>query len=271
MKYLCVFDMDETLLSPDKTISSENKKALSRLRELDIGITIATARSPFLVGKYIDLLSLELPIIACNGGMLITSDFETVIWENPIDKTHLSMLFRYLLDQKADFFAYTKDKVFHPPESVHIRLFKDYNKTVPVHRQGILQGLTCATLENSLPDIVKILLYEPTAEQDVFLRSVPGLEVLPSMANVLDIMQDGSTKGNAVFSLSKYLDIPIENIAVFGDSENDISMLTCGALGIAMGNSNDNIKQHAAYVTGTNLESGVAQAIYNFVLPYFGM
>jgi len=93
MKYLCIFDLDETLLSPDKSISPENLKALADLRNLDIGIVVATARSPFFTGKIIDILSVTLPIIACNGGILISTDFKDVIWENPIDKAQLSKLF----------------------------------------------------------------------------------------------------------------------------------------------------------------------------------
>ena len=84
------------------------------------------------------------------------------------------------------------------------------------------------------------------------------------------IMQDGSTKGNAVLSLAKHLGIPIENVAVFGDNENDLSMFACGAISVAMGNSRDRIKESASYVTGSNRESGVAQAIESYVLPLFG-
>ena len=47
-------------------------------------------------------------------------------------------------------------------------------------------------------------------------------------------------------------------------------MFACGAVSVAMGNSRDRIKESASYVTGTNRESGVAQAIEAYVLPLFG-
>lgn len=270
MKYLCIFDMDNTLLSPDKSISLANMEALGTLRALGVGVSIATGRSPFLIGKYVEMLSLTLPVITCNGGMLITSDNSTIIRENPIHIPILRPLLLYLLEQKADFLMYSGHMVYYATGSARIKLFHDYNKSVSCGKRAPLHEFAFSDLEKTLPDINKILLYSPNAEQYSYLKGIPGLEVLFSMDKSLDIMQDGSTKGNGVLSLSKYLGIPVENIAVFGDQENDISMFTCGALGIAMGNSTEEVKQKARYITGTNWESGVAQGIYKYVIPYFG-
>ena len=271
MKYLCIFDMDETLLSPDKSISPENKAALRKLTECNVGISIATGRSPFFIRKQVEMLSLKLPVIACNGGMIVTCDNSRIIWENPIHKQTLKNLFHYFLDQHADFLAYSGKMVYFAQNSFRVGMFHEYNRTVPPHMQVPLQEFSRADLELPLPDINKILLYNPQDMQVEYLRSIPGLEVVFSMNKSLDIMQAGSTKGRAVLALGSYLGIPAENIAVFGDNENDISMFTSGALGIAMGNSSDEVKQKARYVTGTNRESGVAQGIYKYVLPYFGL
>ena len=271
MKYLCVFDLDDTLLSPDNSISPKNIEALQKLRDLDVGVTIATGRSSFLVRKYTELLSLTLPVICCNGGMLIKPDNSGIIWENPIHPQTLRTLLLYLLDQRADFLAYTGKMVYYAHESVRINVFREYNKTVPPDAQAPLYEFTYADL-NAIPvGINKVLLASPTPEQCAYVKSLPGLEAVFSGPTAFDIMQEGSTKGNGVLALSKYLSIPVENIAVFGDSENDISMFTCGALGIAMGHGHNKAKAQARYVTGTNMESGVAQGIYKYVLPYFGL
>ena len=271
MKYVCVFDLDDTLLSPDNSVSTDNKLALQKLRDLDVGITIATGRSPFMTRKYVDMLSLTLPVICCNGGMLIQPDDSGIIWENPIHPQTLSILLQYLLDQQADFLIYSGKAVYYTHGSVRVNIFRDYNQTVPPDAQAPLQEFTYADL-NAIPDgINKVLLSCPTPEQCTFVKSIPGLEAVFSGSTLFDILQDGSTKGNGVLALSKYTGIPVENIAVFGDSENDISMFTCGALSIAMGNSPDEIKEKARYITGTCMESGVAQGIYKYVIPYFGL
>lgn len=271
MDYLCVFDMDETLLSPDKTISSRNEEALAKLREAGIGITIATGRSPLMIGKYADMLSLSLPVVACNGGALVKPENAEVIWECPIEDTILRNLLSYLIDQKTDFLIYSSKKTYYATGSRRVQIFHTYNSTVPPHQQVPLQEFTMDDMNRSLPDVIKVLVYLPTAEQEAYLRGITELETVNSGEGVFDIMQNGSTKGNGIRSLSEYLQIPLQNIVVFGDSENDISMFTCGAVGVAMGNSLDEIKMYARYVTGSNFESGVAQAVYDFVLPHFGI
>ena len=271
MKYLCVFDLDDTLLSPDNSISPENIEALQKLRDLDVGITIATGRSPFMTGKYVDMLALSLPVICCNGGMLIKPDNSGIIWENPIHPQTLSTLLLYLLEQRADFLAYTGKMVYYAHESVRINIFREYLKTIPPAAQAPLQEFTYADLNTIPVGVNKVLLAWPTPEQCAHVKGIPRLEAVFSGPTAFDIMQDGSTKGNGILALSKYTGIPVDNIAVFGDSENDISMFTCGALGIAMGHGHEKAKAKARYVTGTNVESGVAQGIYQYVLPYFGL
>lgn len=271
MNYLCVFDLDDTLLSADKTVSVENLEALRKLRDLDVGISIATGRSIFMTGLYIELLSLNIPVITCNGAVLVSADRMHVIYENPIEKSLITRLFIYLLEQRSDFIAYTNQTVYYSKDSIRVNIFKGYNQTVPAAIQAPLQMFSLWNFKKENPDIVKILLYSPTPEQESYLKGMNGLEVLSSGENFLDIMQAGSTKGNAVRALGRYMDIPVENIAVFGDNENDVSMFACGALGIAMANSRDDIKRKARFVTGSNLESGVAAGIYKYVLPYFGM
>lgn len=270
MKHLLVFDMDETLLSPDKTISSANRAALEHLRQLDIGFTIATGRSPFMVGRYIDELTIPLPVIACNGGIISGTDLKTVIWENPIRKDLQKHVLEYLSQADADIVAYTSQMVYYSENSVRIEAFRKYNTTVPEHRRAPLKPFTRDVLAGDSEDFIKILLFYPTTAQEEYLRALPGLEVLSSGENFLDIMQEGSTKGNAVSALAQYLGLPIENVAVFGDNENDISMFRSGALSVAMGNSRDFVKAEARYVTSSNTESGVARAIEEFVLPTFG-
>jgi len=270
MDYLCIFDMDETLLSPDKSISAENVTALKKIKDLGIGVSIATGRSPALTGKYVDLLSLDLPIITCNGGLLVTPDNHEIIWENPIDKNLLNAVLRYVISEKADFIAHTNEAIYYYPSSSHVNHFYEYNRTAPANRQAILRLVSSIDLNKPLPDIIKVLIFDPTREQREYLKGIIGLEVLSSMSDVLDIMQQGSTKGNAVVMLAKHLSIPIENIAVFGDNENDISMFTCGAIGIAMGNSSEVVKSYAKFVTLSNEESGVSHAISTYVLPRFG-
>ena len=57
-----------------------------------------------------------------------------------------------------------------------------------------------------------------------------------------------------------------DELMAFGDSENDNEMLRYAGTGVAMGNAVEALKTEADYVTVTNDEDGVADAIEKLVL-----
>ena len=57
-----------------------------------------------------------------------------------------------------------------------------------------------------------------------------------------------------------------EEVISFGDNNNDILMIKNAGLGIAMGHSNEQVKEVAKFVTKTNDEDGVAKALENIIL-----
>ena len=51
-----------------------------------------------------------------------------------------------------------------------------------------------------------------------------------------------------------------------GDAGNDLHMIECAGMGVAMGNAFEEIKEVANYITDTNENDGVAKAIEHLVL-----
>lgn len=56
------------------------------------------------------------------------------------------------------------------------------------------------------------------------------------------------------------LDTDIEDTIAFGDSANDIGMLRAAGFGVAMGNSSEDVKLEADYVTTPVMEDGIWKA-----------
>ena len=54
-------------------------------------------------------------------------------------------------------------------------------------------------------------------------------------------------------------------LAAFGDGQNDIPMFETVGYSVVMGNAPDDVKKYADYVTKSNNEDGVAHAIENFM------
>lgn len=64
--------------------------------------------------------------------------------------------------------------------------------------------------------------------------------------------------------MRKILNISKEEIMAIGDNVNDIQMIENSKIGVAMDNSWDEIKLKADYITKSNDEDGVAEAIEKF-------
>ena len=85
--------------------------------------------------------------------------------------------------------------------------------------------------------------------------------VSSSLDNNLEINAPGATKGEAILRLAKHLGLSREQTMGFGDGENDMTMIHMAGIGVAMGNAVEALKAEADYVTVTNDEDGVADAI----------
>ncbi len=74
------------------------------------------------------------------------------------------------------------------------------------------------------------------------------------------------TKAVALDLLAAHLGTPMENVMAIGDWVNDVGMLRAAGIGVAMGDAPREVREAAAWVTGSVAEDGVAAAIERFVL-----
>jgi hydroxymethylpyrimidine pyrophosphatase-like HAD family hydrolase len=100
-----------------------------------------------------------------------------------------------------------------------------------------------------------------SAEDAVFIRqNMPDSMYLTVARDGLGmIMHRDATKSKAVAKLAKMWNIKESEIAAFGDDLNDIDMLTCAGVGVAMKNALVEVKAVADYICDTNDNDGVAK------------
>ena len=98
------------------------------------------------------------------------------------------------------------------------------------------------------------------------IERIPQATIASSFKNNLEVGGATTSKKTALAELLRRLNITPEELMCCGDAPNDIQMLEFAGLGVAMGNAWGDTKEHADYVTGTNDEDGVAQAVEKFVL-----
>ena len=74
----------------------------------------------------------------------------------------------------------------------------------------------------------------------------------------------GNTKQKGIDEIIRHFGIRLEETMAFGDGGNDVSMLRHAAIGVAMGNAVDEVKEHANYITTSVDENGIANALKHF-------
>ena len=93
------------------------------------------------------------------------------------------------------------------------------------------------------------------------------INVYRSEAFYLELVPKGIDKAASLSRLLERTRIKQEEVIAIGDGFNDLSMIRYAALGVAMANAPDGVKESADYITArTNNEDGVAEVLEKFVL-----
>lgn len=85
-----------------------------------------------------------------------------------------------------------------------------------------------------------------------------------------EITAKGIDKAKALEATLLPLGIAPQHIIAFGDGENDLSMLKYAGTGVVMENANDKVKEHADFITTSNNEHGIFNALKKYLPDLIG-
>lgn len=96
-------------------------------------------------------------------------------------------------------------------------------------------------------------------------RECPETLVIDSEPQWVEVINKECGKGNGVKHLAEYLKIALEDVAVFGDADNDIEMFEVVGMPVAMANASKGCKALARYETSDVKEDGLSEGIENIL------
>jgi Cof subfamily protein (haloacid dehalogenase superfamily) len=269
---LVVTDLDGTLLSSDKTISPENLAAVRKLQDRGIIFTFASGRMSQMLEAYVKQLSLDVPIIACDGAKIINVASGEILHHQFLDADEAEDLLDFASANQMDYVAFTLEKVYFSPGSKRTRNFIAYNEiAVQIGTDPMpLYWINNDHHEIAQAGILKILIVEKSgSDLDRATRHIAACSQIyaemPEL-NVIDILEVGTSKGDAVSRLARMLQIDLSEVCVFGDYLNDISMMQAARYSFAMANAVEEVKDAAMALTESNDNSGFAKAIEQYIL-----
>lgn len=271
VKLICI-DMDGTLLKDQQVVSEENKKAIKEAINKGITVAITTGRMYDCAKIYSKEIGLDTPIIASNGGFIGYKD--EVIYSNPLKKDDIRIFLKAVKEHGLKAYLTTNFGIISGYELPEDHVYKTLNKTLEEKDRIklIVSNNLNREIEKYDGEILKGVCANGTEKEKLLeaRKELEGLntnmEIVSSWDDNFEVMEKGSSKGNAVKALAKYLGISRDEVMTIGDSENDLSMIEYAGIGVAMGNGIDKVKELADYITDTNVNDGVAKAIRKFAL-----
>ena len=272
-KLVCI-DIDGTLLNSKHKITKRTKEVLVKAHKMGVHIVISTGRMYTDAEYFSNLIGVKSPVIASNGAFIKEKDNDKVIYKDVLGETlSLQMLAIFRKHRIKPYFC-TPNKFYYG--SIFFKLFYLFN-TILGRRSNKLDMEYIFSwkqwekiLRKEKDNIVKgeIIYRDPALIDEMRheLRTLTQLEIVDSSKYNIEITRKGVSKGKAVEMLASLYHVKREEIITIGDSENDISMIEYAGLGIAMGNASDRVKGTADYITDSNDNEGVANAIHKFIL-----
>lgn len=148
------------------------------------------------------------------------------------------------------------------------RLEKDHN-FIRYFRQNHVQVPDLSGAADLWDEAEKMNVFfmeEQDRRELVGLLMVRGdLKLTSSMSGNIEINARSVNKGIAMEWLCARLHIPKDNTLAIGDGDNDIEMLQYAGYGVAMGNSRQELKDRAGYITGDNDHGGVEEVLRKLI------
>ena len=273
---LLLSDVDGTLVTHDKVLTERACDAVRRLRAAGIQFAITSGRPPRGMQMLIQPLALTTPIAAFNGGMFVRPDL-SVLEQRALGSSVIEPAIETMNKFGLDTWIYRRTDWFvrerHGPHVDREEWTVKFPPTVVSSFTGLTDDVVKLV---GVSDNLEAVCQCETAVLEQFAAKVhtkqsnPQRETLLSAARsqpyYLDVTHADANKGFVVTRFSGMLGIPTNQIATIGDMPNDISMFQKSGTSIAMGQSNEEVKRSATYVTTSSEEEGFANAVERHIL-----
>lgn len=243
-------DIDGTILDENKNIPNGVKEAVHEAKENEHEIVIATGRAPFMAQNVLEQLNIHS--FVCYNGQIVQHE-GNIIHKGIIDKNELQQLTEFA--QKRNQPMVYMDKY-------------EFVSNIPNH-DDIFESLS--TLKMAMPrteenfflnnDIHQSLIFCSADEQKEYEQAFPNLKFVRWHRVSCDVLPKGVSKAKGIEIYLNHINKSTADAIAFGDGLNDVEMLQFVGTGVAMGNSVDELKKHATFVTDHVSENGLVNAM----------
>ncbi len=254
---LAVFDMDDTLLGPDKQVSPENVAALARLREMGIEVVIASGRHYLSIVSFEKKLGFQGWIISAGGAAVADARTGEQLYELAVPHVLGLELFQHGRELGLSVMGYHRTGIFCDQQSEWTHLYTRRTHQVPVADISELIG-------SGLQKLIWIYAAELIAQLTPQMQQIYAgqLYIVNTEHEMLEFLNPEANKALATQALADKLGIPQAQIMAFGDGNNDVPLLQWAGMSVAMAHGRESAKSAAKKVSPPGPpETAVARSI----------
>ena len=272
---LLALDVDGTLLDPDGELRDAVRQAVIAARQSGLRVVLCTGRRFRSTRPVAQDLQLDGPVVVHNGALVKDVATAETLHCHPLPES-LCRRGLEVLRQLAppliyiDAFHEEVDILTEPLEHLHPFQQEYLQDNIPYCR--FVDDLAATQLRG-------VVMLSIMAEADRLQALRPAVEdalagqghtkmILNKnfRGHILEVLPATVSKWQALERLMAAEGVTADEVVAIGDDYNDLEMIRGAGLGIAMGNAVEPIRSVAGYITGSNDDDGVVQAIERFVL-----
>ena len=258
------FDLDDTLLHDDLSVSQYTLNILHSLRKLGIYLIPSSGRAQMSMKPFLDILDCATFYISCNGAEIWDGKSHRLIRRELFSEETAKEIARFGNRHSCYSQTYDGDKFLFSEYSVWAKKYAD---------TSMLTGEYVGNLEEYIHGpLYKILMMVDESKIASMLNEAQKqfagkVSVTCSKPYFLEFNPLEATKGIAIRRVSDMLHIDTSDIIAFGDSLNDLSMLQTAGVSVVVSNGRNDVKPYCTAVCGSNNNDGVA----HYLADYFSL
>jgi Cof subfamily protein (haloacid dehalogenase superfamily) len=263
---LVALDLDGTLLDDQKRVSAHNISALKNLLERGVKIALASARDCASIRQVVPVYQPGLYYIASGGTLIYDPIAKQTLWADYLNPGLVEECVLFFKQYGYPVFMNTVDDYWVDRYDARVLLIEE-RYTLHTELFSTVSDANSKIMRVSLAAPIEILRLAATQAERAFEHR---LTVSLASPDWLDLLLPNAGKGALLNVLQNILGISIEQTMAIGDYECDLSLFEQAAHRVAMANAEEIVKKSATYLTASNNQDGVAQAIENYFYPILG-
>jgi len=215
--------------------------------------------------RFVEELAVTAPVICYQGAGIYEAATGVPLRERPLCNQATLRVARAAKGDGMHVQLYAGDDYFVEERNEYSELYAKIAGVEPI----VVPSLEEAFAQRAS---LKIVLIARAARAAEYVRTVQTLcgsdaYVTRSLPEFIEVLNPSVDKGEALEFVCRHLGISLLDVIAIGDSWNDAPLLDAAGFGIAMGSAPPELRSHADAVVADVEHDGVAEAIYNYVLP----